>query len=40
MSFGDGIDDETDIDFPATDLTPALHTLCFRMLAIVKLNNS
>jgi len=23
--------EESDIDFPATDLTPALHSLCFRL---------
>lgn len=26
--------DETDVDFPATDLTPALHSLSFKMSAI------
>ena len=26
--------DETDVDFPATDLTPALHSLGFKMSAI------
>jgi len=27
--------DEADIDFPATDLTPALHSLSFKMSAIL-----
>lgn len=27
--------DDSDIDFPATDLTPALHSLCFRLSTII-----
>lgn len=30
--------DETDIDFPATDLTPLLHSLCYRLSEICQLN--
>ena len=29
--------DESDIDFPATDLTPALHSLCSRLSTITQL---
>ncbi len=29
--------DESDIDFPATDLTPALHSLRFRLFTITQL---
>jgi hypothetical protein len=31
-----GFFDESDIDFPATDLTPALHSLCHRLSAITQ----
>lgn len=32
--------DDSDIDFPATDLTPALHSLCHRLSVITQLNKS
>jgi hypothetical protein len=32
--------DETDIDFPATDLTPLLHSLSFRLSGICRLEDA
>jgi len=35
-----GFFDESDIDFPATDLTPALHSLCHRLSDITQLSDT